>query len=136
MVVIARGRGDSVHLQAEVDEFLERDPQGEKRVLVRLELRLPLLGCDPQASASASSAAISSLNSAKASRAAFLPRVLSLRHAMPVFLVLCVRSPVSSSMRLTTACHLPLFFLTDPLPHMRKSYCSLFRYPFCSQNTS
>ena len=48
---------------------------------------------------------------------------------MPVFLVLCVRSPVSSSMRLTTACHLPLFFLTDPLPQMRKVLLLSFSLP-------
>ena len=48
MVVVARGRGYPVHLQAEVDELLERVPQPEKRVVVRLEFRLPFLDRSPQ----------------------------------------------------------------------------------------
>ena len=48
MVVVARGRGYPVHLHAEVDELLERVPQPEKRVIVRLEFRLPFLDRYPQ----------------------------------------------------------------------------------------
>ena len=57
-----------------------------------------------------------------------MPRVPSAKHAMPVFLVLCVRSPDPSSTRVTMACHFPLFFLTEPFPHMRKLLlsCSTF----------
>ena len=48
MVVIACCRGYTVHLQAEIDELLERVPQPEKRVIVRLEFRPPFLGRRPQ----------------------------------------------------------------------------------------
>ena len=55
-----------------------------------------------------------------------MPRVPSLKHAMPVFLVLCVRSPDPSSIRVTMACHFPLFFLTEPFPQMRNHLLSSF----------
>ena len=57
-----------------------------------------------------------------------MPRVPSAKHAMPVFLVLCVRSPDSSSTRVTMACHFPLFFLTEPFQHMRKLLLSSFSF--------
>lgn len=107
-----------VHLQAEVDELLERLGKRQRGVVI------PLFGGKPGADSGPRLLGLGEFQldlrpefREDAHRRPPFPRVLCFRQGTRVFLVLWTFFPVISSATVKTACHLPLFFLTPPAPH-------------------